>query len=51
MSDICVAAKILNPHIRPGGYCGLKFMHALISNIMKQTLDSIDRLIIAQEHG
>ena len=46
MSDICVAAKILNPRIRPGGYCGLKFLRALISNIMIQTLDFIDRLYL-----
>lgn len=42
MSDLCVVAQILNPHPAKRG-CGLKLSHALISNILKQTLDFMDR--------
>ena len=47
MSDICPdGAKILNPRIRRGGYWGLKFLRALISNIMIQPLHFMDRLLV-----
>ena len=47
MSDICPdsyrGCKNFKSSYTPV-YCGLKFLRALISNILKQTLDSIDRL-------